>query len=137
MSEYIKSKCYLQDIESLSDLFTESPTGESQYWQGDNVRSTFPYRKNPTIPVVGSYLTVRGECPTSGDHLCHSKTVVPTERTRKFIQQNMLPIESDSIYFQAISREDGILIVAKYNQILGSRNLALVPHSKETAWITN
>ena len=43
-----------------------------------------------------------------------------------YIRTNMLPIDYDSIYFEAIDRDNKWLIIAKYNQIIGSRWLALV-----------
>ena len=45
----------------------------------------------------------------------------------EYIRGNMLPVDYDSIYFEVIDRGDNeTLIVAKYNQIIGSRWLAIV-----------
>ena len=44
-----------------------------------------------------------------------------------WIRDNMLPVDYDTIYFTATNRGDGwTLISAQYNQIIGSRWLALV-----------
>jgi hypothetical protein len=59
------------------------------------------------------------------DH--HSEYRAPTEKTLEYVRNNMLPVDYDSIYFRVIDRGDNeTLIVAQYNQIIGSRWLAFI-----------
>ena len=51
----------------------------------------------------------------------------PSDMVLKFVRDHMLPVDYDSIYFQAVNRGDNqTLITAQYNQIIGSRWLAIV-----------
>ena len=57
--------------------------------------------------------------------------VNPSEMVLNHILYHMLPIEYDTIYFEAIYFESGICtIYAKFNQILGSVLLAIIEKSE-------
>lgn len=57
-----------------------------------------------------------------------SFNVIPSSAVLGAIEKTMLTIDYDQIYFEVISRPewDYISVYAKYNQILGSRLIAIV-----------
>lgn len=82
----------------------------------------------PGGPEIGPFLTVT-------DHRKPRKVrdyngafwVRPKPFLATWITENMLNISHDSIFFEAILRDDGsCLLVAKYSRILGSRRLAFL-----------
>jgi len=53
-----------------------------------------------------------------------SLDVVPSVKLLRYVNENMLDIEYDQIYFEAIPFSDGTMkLYARYNQIIGSRFL--------------
>ena len=61
------------------------------------------------------------------DHRGYSLDVLPSVELAEWIDENMLKIEGDRIYFQIQVREDGYFLSAYYNKIIGSRLLAIFP----------
>ena len=56
----------------------------------------------------------------------HTRAMLP-QWLIDWLQENMLAVDHDSIYFQVIVRDDQhALVTAQYNQIIGSRWLALI-----------
>lgn len=51
---------------------------------------------------------------------------IPSKEILKTIQNNMIYIDNDSIYFEIIEFENNYHLYAKYNQIIGSRLLAIL-----------
>jgi hypothetical protein len=70
-------------------------------------------------------------CAVSAPKFRGSLCVRPTQRVMDCIAAEMLVIDDDRIYFEIIDRGNGTaLVVAKYNKIIGSRWLALIPSSE-------
>jgi hypothetical protein len=73
--------------------------------------------------VISEYCSVRGR---RGDF--YSLRVTPGKKLLAYLSKTMLLIDNDQINFEIVIREGGkALVLAKYNQIIGSRWLALVP----------
>ena len=104
------------DATCLLDIFDEvaAYSGESKKFL------VFDSEENSGI--VSSYCYVRDGAD--------SASVTPSAGLLDYISKNMLLIKHDEIYFKAIPRSDGLLIVANYNVIIGSRWLALLPLSE-------
>ena len=95
-----------------------SPDNRTPSPEGWNV----PLNEHPSVEsaTITCSLNIRGE----RRGWIYAK---PTPEVIAWIRANMLQIDYDSLYFQAIMREGGqTLIVCQYNAILGSRWLALV-----------
>ena len=93
-------------IESFSELFPELTLEKQEHpFQGSAVTNWIQIRDR------GAYR--------------HKRAVLP-QWLIDWCQENMLPVNYDSIYFTVTIRDDGALICAQYNQIIGSRWLALV-----------
>jgi hypothetical protein len=76
---------------------------------------------------VSNWIQVR-----SPDGYAHGYAVLP-QWLIDWIQENMLAVPHDSIYFQVIVRDDvSALVTAQYNQIIGSRWLALIDANSVT-----
>lgn len=79
-----------------------------------------------TSSVVSSYMSTTG-----GRTGRYSINVKPSEAVMEAIEKRMLPMDG-GYYFNACFRDDGtVLLVVKYQVIIGSRWLALV--SRESA----
>ena len=99
---------------SFSDLFTDR-----RAWNSET--DGHPNDVEPDTGI-GHYMAV------SGGPAYRSFWVRPTPRLVDFITRHMFLLDDDRKYFEVVERVDGTaLILAKYNQILGSRWLTIVP----------
>jgi len=99
---------------SFEDLFTEIHPWDAK-------RDGHPDDVEPDTDI-GHYLTVGG----AGGH--RSFWARPAPSLVKWVMDNMLHLDNDRKFFEVVVREDGsALILVKYNQILGSRWLTIVP----------
>ena len=70
-------------------------------------------------PIVSEFLHLSG---------AESIRVVPAPKVLEMIARDMLVIDSDRMYFEAVERDDGtVLLTVHYGQIIGSRWLAVIP----------
>lgn len=108
---------------TFSDLFSEHRLCQ--------IACPMPLSPFPSLPLgnrkrkgskIGSYLATNAGHP--------SAHVRPSPDLVTFLRANMIDVDYDSIYFRAIHRGDGTtLVIAQYNQIIGSRWLALLQTS--------
>ncbi len=117
LSEEVRT-IHFMDVTKFSELFSQWRWWEHEKSQG--------FEK---IPVVGSAY-ISDFCSAHNTDLESSLHVKPTRVLVDFIQANMFLSAYDSIYFELVSREDGLLVLAKSNAILASRWLALLPKSE-------
>ena len=71
-------------------------------------------------------MQVSSYCAMYGTPLQDSLRVVPNQDVLDLLRKNLVLLENDTIWFQVVDRKDGVLITAKYNNIIGSRWLALL-----------
>jgi hypothetical protein len=112
---------YFLDADHFSELFDEW-----RWWTEDRSGSYAPIsieKPHARGMEIGDY------CYGLNTPLENSLHVRPNEKLIEFISDNMFPIDHDRIYFEIVARVDGVLVMAKYNKILGSRWLALLPSS--------
>lgn len=54
-------------------------------------------------------------------------TVEPSESMLAFVEEKMITVEHDRLTFEMIERQDGVLIIIRHGQIIGSRWLNIIP----------
>lgn len=107
---------YFPAVKTFRELFTVNPNA---------VAVRIPEADSDPYMVIGTHFSVDG---SKGFYFFK---VQPTEMVVEFLKKSLVFIDYDEIYFQAIMRNDGeALITANYNRIIGSRWLALIPHSE-------
>ena len=109
----------------LSDFFMTVNTEKAK--PPARIRLVDVGKNKPYAEPVGPYCMVTDSSEEYGKHL-PSLWVIATDEVMEFIDQNMLGIEYDSIYFSLIrpvGAKDYVLR-AVYNQILGSRVIGVV-----------
>ncbi len=80
--------------------------------------------------IVGNYLAGRVV-----DGRIFSLFVEASDRLKSFSETKMFQIDYDSRYFEAVVwKSDQVLLLIKYNQILGSRCLRVIPLAEFAAW---
>ena len=101
------------------------------------------YYKKLAFPKVETFAELFGNIEPKQDRDFADKSVIsnwlhyspkfkseyrePLPMTLKYVRENMLPVDYDSIYFQLVDRGDNeTLVTAQYNQILGNRWLAMI-----------
>ncbi len=106
------------DVKTLAELFTEVKPGKGE----SPVIEKMP---NWTNGKRNCYLT--GWLSVSGETERRSFHVKPTEAVIACVRDSMLHGEYDRIHFEAVVWDDGrALVLAQYNQIIGSRYLAVI-----------
>ena len=98
----------------------------------DTFSLVFPNTKQETLKVDGSDgpLFIQTGGSITGKTF-RSFRAIPNDKVVNWIAMNMLSIDYDTIYFEIVERADGTaLILAKYNRIIGSRYLGLIPSSE-------
>jgi hypothetical protein len=82
-------------------------------------------RPSPGNMIIGTYCGVRG----LGN--IYSLKVRPTQMVLDFINADMISVEYDELSFEIVMRTGGeALVVVSHSKIIGSRWLALIPHSE-------
>lgn len=107
-----KSSMHFLEAESLYDLFESVLPDTAELWEYE-------------LPG-GINTKITGNCNAMRTGLKTCLRVVPNAAVIKYIENNMLVIDYDKITFKLVEREDGLLVIAKNSQIIGSRWLALV-----------
>ena len=106
----------------FSDLFTEWTKADTTITR-KGIKHTYPEILRPdckTPAYIQCWLTFSG-------HKFDSLDVLPTQELIEYVDKNMLAIDYDRIYFEIVTRDDCYALRANYNQILGSRLLAIFP----------
>jgi hypothetical protein len=122
----VESKRHLESIVGHTIAFKEATSF------ADIFETAVPYVKGSANDQRRSIKgkTVSSYCTVSGGEQYRSFSVKPQQRVMDYIGENMLDIAYDSIYFTVTIRDDGsALLAAQYNQIIGSRWLAIVDAS--------
>jgi hypothetical protein len=83
------------------------------------------YTEGDTQTTCG-YCTVERVLNDNSRERCEALRVEPTEIVQRALENSLLYIEHDSIYFQIIIRDGLATIRAKYNNIIGYRLIATV-----------
>jgi hypothetical protein len=106
-------------VKSFGELFTHA-----QRWSSAdlNARGTRLARGGREANTVSGYLTL------SGQGRRESMKVTPSAKVLSYLSENMLALK-DSLYFEVHLRDDGALVVAKHNKIIGDRWLAMIDSS--------
>jgi hypothetical protein len=112
---------YFLDVDHFSELFDE------WRWYTDDKSGKYPPISIEQPHAKG--MEIGDYCYALNSPLEESLHVRPNDRLINFIKVSMVPIDYDQIYFEIVARVDGVLVIAKYNKILGSRWLALLPSS--------
>lgn len=74
---------------------------------------------------IGPYCMVTGH-PTGHQSLW----VRPTAMLIEFVEKTMMPIVEGSVFFDLVWHGDEVLVIVKYDQIIGSRWLTKIPASE-------
>jgi hypothetical protein len=115
---YLSKPLAFPDCQSLDELFTEI-----QPWE-----SSKPFGYNPFKKGCANRFAY---CAVSLPRNFNSKRVRVSEKVTEFIRQNMLKVDHDTISFEVVYRDDNtVLVLVRYNVILGERWLALIPVKK-------
>ncbi len=120
LSEEVKT-IHFMDVTKFSELFSQWRWWEHEKSQG--------FEKIP-VKSHGHGTYISDFCSAHNTDLESSLHVKPTQMVVDFIKDHMFLSAYDSIYFELVSREDGLLVLAKNNAILASRWLALLPKSE-------
>ena len=123
LSEEVRT-IHFMDVTKFSELFSQWRWWEHEKSQGFE---RIPVRSHGQGTYISDF------CSAHNPDLESSLHVKPTQMVVDFIQDHMFLSAYDSIYFELVSREDGLLVLAKNNAILASRWLALLPKSELTA----
>ena len=104
----------------------------SDFFRSDSFSIIEPAARRERTEVMGfdGELSIQLGGHISGDRFrCFQ--AIPNENVLKWIGENMLAIQHDTIYFEIVEGDDGFaLLLAKYNQIIGSRWLGFFPTSE-------
>lgn len=114
----MRKEIYFPDVKRLDDLFSEVK----------------PYAgKSRVIKTLTDGLddcVVRSYCTVTGVNGRGALDVTPTKKVLDFIEQNMFRIYP-GMYFEMVQRDNGeTLVMVKYDSIIGSRWLALIPSTE-------
>ena len=113
MKGYTAKPLLFPDVNTLAELFEAMEPWEPT-----------PGKRGPRQPGIGPYCQVTGH--PSGHQ---SLWVRPTSAVREAIKAHMLDLGvGHGFFFKCVIRDDGsCLVTCDYEQILGSRWLALIP----------
>jgi hypothetical protein len=110
-----KTPIYLPAAKKLSDLFKE----------------VLPYNPNERGHWNGAQNCGLIYCHTSGKTNYNSFHVMPTQAVCEIVGAAQKVVEDENMYFSLVFRDDDtVLVIAQYNQIIGSRWLCVLPVSE-------
>lgn len=124
--EYLESGMPFKDAKSFFDVFESAVPYDHKQPLKDRLEWTMvgDYKELANHHTSGNVIT--NYCMVSGKEY-RSFHVRPKQEVIEYVRNNMIPVYYDHIYFQVVVRNDNTaLITASYNQIIGSRWLALV-----------
>ena len=125
-SQRAKERKYTES-EGRKVLFPEADTFKDIFEQVDSGKKIVAVIKSDY--EKGSQMSVSNWVSSSrvGHGVDHSFYATPKKSVIEAIEENMIIVSYDEIYFEIVDRGGGsALVLAKYNQIIGSRYLAFI-----------
>lgn len=118
----MRKEIYFPEAKRLSDLFSEVKPYLGQS------------RVIKTLTDGMDECRVRSYCTVTGANGRGSLDVTPTKKVLDFIEQNMFVIDP-GVHFEMVQRDNGeTLVMVKYDSIIGSRWLAVIPSTEVPAY---
>lgn len=122
------------DVRTFGELFVESQSyaDPKPEWMREFRSTLLPmpavtvHKAEKLVPT--ERLNISPYCSVSDPLGVHwrSMWVRPTLALWLKLHETMIKVDYDAIYFHIVIRTDGALVLAQYNQIIGSRWIALI-----------